>query len=405
MESSLPTERELEQATARSAIEGQRQSDAFNAKRQAWVVWLAVGCVLWIGTPILGLAWITMTNQSQAFTSDAPAWVPLETSLESTSARVDIALLWGEPDPLRAPTWSGTVQSVAIASGGTISSGDTVAVIDGITRIAWHAAAPFYRVLQSGAHGADVVALKALLSARGQPQNDTDAFDWSTLLGVRKLGAELGVPDSQTLAHFDPAWVVFLSEGSFTVTSVALHVAAPAPSPGEPIADAAERLTGAAIVENGAATNSLSSAPDDDRALESAAFEDLVAKRGIVRDGDESLVYASVDVLLNDDGQTVSADGLEVLVDNVAVGTEGVPAQLVAPAVAGQVRIPAASISSIGDSFRVCIQVGDSIQTRSVTVYSSDTGGVLVSGDIDDSATVRIPGPSASSPCRSASEG
>lgn len=365
---------------------------------------MVVGCALWVLAPLLGLAWIVTSNQSQVFAVDSPAWVSIEESTESSTDRVDIALLWDAPEPLRAPAWSGLVQAVSVAPGATVSSGDPIAVVDGITRIAWHSDAPFYRVLQSGASGADVAVLKSLLSARGQAQNSSDIFDARTTSGVRQLAADLGVPDSRYLTHFDPAWIVFLPEPTFVIAEVAFAVAASAPATGESIATGEERLVNAAIVEGGSATSGPQSANGESTGFETTEFHDLVSKRGLVPDLDGTLVYSSLEIVVEEANTAIPVEGLEQLAASISLGTRAVPAHLVAPPVAGQVRLPAASIASDEGSSVVCVRVGDSMRSETVEVISSDDQGVLVTGRLQVGSMVRVPGPSSSNPCQSVSE-
>lgn|GEM_PF-1261118 len=383
--------------------DGENNSQPQPPARRLLAALLIVGCVLWVGVPIAGLALIANSNRSAVFAAEGFAWVAPEPSAASTSTPVDIALRWETPEPLRAPAWSGTVQRVDIAGGSLVESGDSVAVIDGITRIAWHAESPFYRQLASGSRGSDVIELKVLLSARGYQVDSTDSVTWSTVLAIRQLGTELGVPDAHSLTSFDPAWVVFLPERSFLTESVALSVAAAAPGTGESIAESSPRLTHASIVEPGAVTGDTSTGPEGTPSLSASAFAELVAGHGRPINDDETLVYAGTDIAADADSTSVAAEGLETLSAAVTRGTVGVPAQLRSAAVPGQVRIPAAGLSSINGQFQVCVADGADVHVQPVTVVASDAGGALITAEFRSGSTLRVPGPSASNPCHSTS--
>lgn len=149
---------------------------------------------------------------------------------------VTMALTWQKGAELVAPAWSGTVTGVSAKAGTPLKSGDTVATVDGIGRIAFASETPFYRRISSGMRGADVAALQGMLHALGlldPVAANPGVASFATTQAIRAFEARIGVaPVSDT---FDPAWVVWLPSDPFPLGSLTLAVGHPAPAPGTPI--------------------------------------------------------------------------------------------------------------------------------------------------------------------------
>lgn len=161
---------------------------------------------------------------------------------------VRITPTWEKGPTLSAPAWSGLVLAVQAKPGATLKSGDPVALIAGIQRLAFASDQPFYRPIASGDTGADVAALHRLLQLTGflkTPPSDPQTANFATTTAIRALAASLGLPG--TVSTFDPAWVVWLPVDPFPLGTLDLHVGGMAPSPGSVFGAAQPVLTAAAI--------------------------------------------------------------------------------------------------------------------------------------------------------------
>jgi hypothetical protein len=156
---------------------------------------------------------------------------------------VAATLSWTEGPALLAPDWSGTVGQVHLRSRDSIRSGDPVAVIDGVTRLAVPSPQPFFRSLATDDQGPDVGWLHDVLRGLGylqQVPDDDSRVSEATIGAVRAMAVELGVIGP--VDAFDPGWFAWLPEEPFEVESVELTAGAPAPSAGTPLATGAAQL-------------------------------------------------------------------------------------------------------------------------------------------------------------------
>jgi hypothetical protein len=156
-----------------------------------------------------------------------------------------VAMMWHERLVVRAPGWSGTVTAVYVEAGAGLTQGQRVLAIDGVDRVAFASATPFYRQLESGDRGPDVAALQELLLATGfidAVPADAEFLSFATSLAVGAFNESLGAGDSRV---FDPATVVWLPYAPFVVESLDLEVGAPAPGPGSVIASGPATLVSA----------------------------------------------------------------------------------------------------------------------------------------------------------------
>lgn len=224
----------------------------------------------WIGVPLV-VAGVLTARSERSVRSEQPAsvWVmagPVETEVRRTvAARAE----WRELPPLLAPAWSGLVEEVGLRVGEPVRSGDTVAVIDGIPRLAAATERPFSRRLVRDDRGQDVADLNAWLASIGHEASDGDLFGAATQRGVFALRQDLNVPSEVDefgqpidLYTFDPAWVVFLGQVEATVSSIGLQVGAPAPPAGSAIAEFTPRLVSVKL-ELAGQTMSAGPSPDE----------------------------------------------------------------------------------------------------------------------------------------------
>jgi hypothetical protein len=160
--------------------------------------------------------------------------------------RVNVALAWEEGAVVRAPGWSGVVTAVYVAPGETPVQGQRLVAVDGVDRVAFASASPFYRALESGDEGPDVALLHELLLAMGlidAVPADPAFLSFATSLAVEEFNASLGIAASRV---FDPATVVWMA-AFFALETVDLEVGAPAPPAGSLIATGPATLVSATL--------------------------------------------------------------------------------------------------------------------------------------------------------------
>lgn len=171
------------------------------------------------------------------------------------STGVTVALEWTGGPALLAPQWSGTVGAVQAAPGGVLASGDPVATIGGVQRLAIATPQPFHRPLARRDTGIDVAWLQDVLVDLGHlpaPTPDPELLDADVLAAVRALAADLGVRGR--VDAFDPGWFVWLPDEPFALDQVTLVVAGQAPSAGAEVATGPPVLRDVAVqpLEGGA---------------------------------------------------------------------------------------------------------------------------------------------------------
>lgn len=196
----------------------------------------------WIAVPLVVAAVVTARSERSVRTEPpASAWVaagPVETEVSRTvTAKADQE----EQPPLLAPAWTGLVEEVGLRVGEPLRSGDTVAVIDGLPRVAAATGRPLRRRLVPGDRGQDVTDLNGWLASRRYEADTGDRFGRATRRGVVALRRDLGL--AADVDEFDPAWLVFLAAPEVTVRSTTLQAGAPAPGAGAPIAELEPQIT------------------------------------------------------------------------------------------------------------------------------------------------------------------
>lgn len=331
---------------------------------------LAVGAVLWVLAPLALVGLLTMRAGSAQLAPEVTVWAPVEANTGDVGEPVDIVLEWQPAPPIVAPAWAGVVQSSDLRDGATIASGDVVAIVDGIARLAWATPQPFHRPLQLRDEGPDVAMLEAVLAARGLPVSGTTVFDRTTRDGVRALAQQLGVPGADRVEAFDPAWLVFLPADGAQVASASLTVGAPAPAPGTTIGELADRLAGAWLADP--------ASPDD-------APVRTTARAGQV------LTVADTQLELTPELDAITADSLPHLVGAAAADATRVGARLLADASDGQWVVPSAAVFAVEDG-RTCVLVGDRAGGRpvEVAVVGGNVGTAIVDAPLNERDRVAI---------------
>jgi hypothetical protein len=367
---------------------------------------ILTGVMLWLFVPIAALLLISMANQSAGFAENEPAWVEPSAATDQIVKTVDIALLWGEPDSIVAPAWSGVVQSVRVRPGQEIDSGQVFATVDGIDRIAWRSEGVFYRRLQIGDEGKDVLWLKRLLIARHSAQTTSDRFDALTLRGVQKLAHDLGVQDTVAAESFDPAWLIYLPATKVSAISISLQIGAPAPSAGTVLVTGRRHLLSTALVDAGSvtsATGSVGGANEARAGLTNVEFHQAVRESGITAGPSDKLESAGQIFGLSATGAALSRASLRNVENTLPEGTRGIVAQLSRPAIPGSLVVPIAAIAA-GTSPSVCVMSRTKQTERNVQILGMAPGGTVIESEISPGERVRVPGPSGEWPCPSASQ-
>lgn len=206
-------------------------------------------CLLVLPAGGLAAAWFLTDDDVDSLSAGGAPVLSAPTARQVTGSQpVSLTLTWDEGRELISPGWNGVVTAVDVAPGDALVSGQQVAVIDGVARLAFASTVPFHRPLKSGDEGPDVAAVHELLLALGEIDAlpGTPAFySFATSQAVRALETRLGI--APTTGVFDSAWVAWLPAPELVIGAVNLAVAAPASSPGSPFAAEAARITGVLV--------------------------------------------------------------------------------------------------------------------------------------------------------------
>lgn len=153
-----------------------------------------------------------------------------------TDERVAIGrLVWSEPDALLAPAWNGVVTAVHVTPGAIVQNGDPVLAINGVTRVAVHAAQPFWRGIEQGDQGEDVEEAQRFLASQGLYSGPIDGqFGRATATATTAWKASLGIREAD--GTFDPSLIVWLSSDRLQVATTFVRVGSPAPAQGSELA-------------------------------------------------------------------------------------------------------------------------------------------------------------------------
>lgn len=297
---------------------------------------LSVGIGLWIAAPVAAVIALTLVaSQITPSGTPEPTWVPVRASEGTLSRPVDIAMMWSRSEPIRAPGWSGTVQSIEVKPGDTLKTGTRIVTIDGTARIAGVTPEPFYRTISSGDAGADVAALHKLLAALELPSGSGDQASWVTMQGVAALSQLVGAESTA----FDPAWIVFVPRSGLRVSSVTLTVATPAPTAGDEIIGIAAALTSATVVDAG----SLDALVDAEAPAETVLTPEHVSSFSSGLVSGERLVVNETELLVDESG-SLDAEGLVAVSSVVEAGVPLLRVNAVRDAGADELLIPSGSL-------------------------------------------------------------
>jgi hypothetical protein len=337
-----------------------------------------------VALPLLALAVLRLRPDDTlaGVTFDAMPVLQQPTPREITDEKpVRITPTWEKGPVLSAPAWSGLVLSVQAQPNTALKSGDRIALIAGIQRLAFASDQPFYRPIASGESGPDVAALHRLLQLTGSmtsvPSNPEQA-DFATTVAIRQLASTLGLPG--TVSTFDPAWVVWLPADPFPLGTLDLHAGGMAPPAGAALGAAQPVLTGAAVAP-------LNQEP---LTLDSAAEWVLTVGQTTVDVSPTALAVdpkalASLAAALPPTTQSAPAAGATGANPSSASGTIRRKTALQVLAVPSQ-----AVQSNLSGALCVWIADGTSYAARPVKLASARAGVSNVSGGIDAHAQVLV---------------
>lgn len=343
--------------------------------------WLIATIALWLVAPFVLILVLTLVAQQQSvYGPDEPVWVAAEDAGAVSARQIELALTWGESATVFAPSWAGTVREVLVQGGTTVKSGDAVVRVDGILRIAWHSASPFYRPLSQGDRGDDVVALNRLLKARSLPASDGDLFTSTTRRGVALFAQQIGAGTGITV--FDPSLVLYLPTDELPLAEVHLTVGTVAPATGEPVL--------------------VAQPPLDRGVLVGAGSEEQGVASPISAEPGELLMVGDSIVELAEGRAEVASSSLVTLGKGLSAGQERLAAVLRRDLPEGSVRVPAAAIHTDQDGVTcVAIRKSDTESRIKVAVIGGLAGQAVVTGAVTEGDMVGVGAIEATARCSS----
>lgn len=365
-------------------------------KRLRWsVFWL--GLALWVVLPVGLFLMVAREGGQTRITEPAQTWVPVEQTTSEVARNVGVLMKWESPGVMVAPEWNGIVQRVSTGPGEPLASGNTVATIGGIDRLAIHTPVPFSRQLTQGDTGGEVQQLNQMLADRGLPHSDGESYTAETATGVARFAASLGVP-AQERTSFNPAWVVYLPAASTVLDSVELTVAAPAPAAGTVIGTPRAQLVAAEISTPEAAEAVEREATTEDQGqVNSSSTSSSVRGEPVEAAPGERLLVGSTELAIGRPRHTVADEALDALQAQVVPGSPSTTGRLMRPAGLDEFVVPAAAIFA-GDGGRLCVLASpagdDDAAAVPVSTVGSEDGRTVVTGDLsrDQQVLLAVPG-------------
>jgi hypothetical protein len=341
---------------------------------------ISVVALCWLIAPIAGVFLLFNHLATKDLVAVQPVWATATVAEGEAHEPVALALAWTDGKAVVAPDWSGTVLSVTTTPGQAVASGDIVAKVDGVSRMAAALAVPLYRELQPGMTGEDVRSLVAFLKSRGAALPDTDRVSAQVWRAVTGLARELGVDTRNGLASFDPAWLIFLPASPVTVSEVLLSPGSPAPPAGERVLNLARTLDSARIITPAVAARVTADSPLTEAEVEAAS---------VAVQGGASMFVGNTEVAIAEDRVSVASDSLPTIAALVADDAAATAARIVAPQQSG-VRVPVSAVLS--DTAGTCVILRDATGERPLpaTTRQSVDGSSLLDIDLPRGAEVMV---------------
>lgn len=345
---------------------------------------LFAALLLWILAPTAAFAMLSFQALNADIEPTKNVYLGVRPGGDQISRPVEIELRWGEPSVLVAPGWTGLVQAVGPVKGGMLQSGDLIATVDGVRRVAVQSTIPFADQLRAGDRGTEVIQLQKFLKAQGLLSKVSGTFDHECLTAVRKFAQAIGVSTPEKVEAFLPEWVVFLPREA-QVQKVDLVVGAPAPTPGSVIATIAPDLLFGAVAEQGGVADPN---PDQDSTNPS---NDQVPTSRLNLDTDETLWFDGKLLALEKDRSSLSRRSLQELAAIVPGGASKAAAT-VTTSVSGSAWIVPSSAVTLDSRGSSCVVVhgSKSDQIVKIEIRKAINGELVVSGALHPEDKVRI---------------
>ncbi|PPF14168.1 hypothetical protein [Rathayibacter rathayi] len=345
---------------------------------------LALGLAAWTALPVAGYVLLERSTASAGLAPPVDVWAPVQPGAEHKRRTVGVVLSRAAAPELYAPAWSGVVEATSVSPGAVLHSGDIVATVAGIDRMAVASERPFSTELRVGDEGDDAAALNELLRGFDLDAPDSDRFTVPTLRALREFARSLRVPGTADLQSFDPAWLVYLPSSEVTIATSALYVGALAPAPGQSLATTRPAVTSAVLDAVTTADAGEGGATGVQEAVTAAESE--------------RLEMVGTALPLSEDRRSVAASGFPDLQRLVADDRARADGVLVAEVAAGTVVVPSAALGADGS----CVLArtgGGAAQRREVAVESSSLGRSTVSGDVASGDEVLVAADTGAPPC------
>lgn len=342
------------------------------------------GVIAWVAVPTMLYVLLTTKQASTPIAEPTDVWVGVDPNETPTRRDITVKMTWSAGEEIFAPNWTGLIETVDVAVGDVLTSGQPVAIIGGIQRIAVHTDRPFVRPLTTGDRGGDVTALHEFLATKDLPHGDGDRFSEATRDGVNRLARTLGVPGSGDVARFEPDWFLYLPSSEVTIKETALRPGAPAPTSGDAVIVGEERIV---------ATLLLAGTPEPTTAGTDGEDRTAPADRRVTAEDDEELLVAGQAWPLSAERDAVdpaSFPALNAVVDNASTTISAI---LLRPPASGQWTIPTAAVAASSDG-NTCVIVrsegGAEVTPIAVEVVGQGAGVTVVVGDLASNSIVLV---------------
>ena len=341
------------------------------------------------------MAYFYLTDRANDESFNAPVAVnDVVRENDSASVRdVQLILSWHTPSAIMAPDWTGVVQSVYIAAGKDIKSGETVTRIDGVDRLACASSYPLGKPPALKDSGQDVAVLHECLTLFGYDvASDGTAYGTRTRQAVTDLAKRIGVGDSDGTG-FDPAWIVFLPEENYVPATIDLELATPAPPAGTRIAAPQPALAQAVLADPGTADlTDVDSGPDGYESSQSAPEAvDVSADQLLPAEEGETLLVAGSEIPVAENLTEVAPDGLAALGRSMTAGLTSIDGLLSRPSGSGELVVAAAAVVTTPNGAVCVLRVtGTTLQPVVIEVVGDSQGKAIIKGQLDPGDEVRV---------------
>ncbi|GAB4082749.1 hypothetical protein GCM10028783_36990 [Modestobacter muralis] len=372
---------------------------------------LLFGLVLWVAVPAVAVWLLQHRADSVTLADPQTVYVEVQANTAAVVQEVNISLRLEGGATVLAPALTGIVEQLLVQPGQTLTSGQPLAVIGGMTRLAVNSERPFARPLAVGDKGPDVAMLHATLTSLGYSSGAGSTYSQATARGVAQLQKAVSqVPGGDTSgASFDPNWFFYLPAGEVVVATNELVLGAPAPAAGEPVLTARRSVTEATLtLEQDAGdqapagveqpTGPDTSAPSPAEVTPPEA--DAQPVQSFTAPADAQLAVNGTPLELVEDRAHVAPASFPALLELLEPGSRTVGAQLTTAPGPGEFSVPAAAIftSQTGNSC-VLARRGTATAAERVVVVGNTFDRAVVTGDLTDDVTVAVSPPARDRTC------